>query len=156
VSAAADPLARARTLARLLDTAITIPGTGIRFGADALLGLVPGLGDVAGAVLSGYLVLLAQRLGAPRSVIMRMLGNVALDTLGGSVPIAGDLFDVAFKSNVRNVALLERALERPTETRRASRLLVLGTIAGIVVLAAAAIVIAVFAVRAVAAAMHSS
>jgi hypothetical protein len=107
-------------------------------------------------VLSGYLVLLAQRLGAPRSVIMRMLGNVALDTLGGSVPIAGDLFDVAFKSNVRNVALLERALERPTETRRASRLLVLGTIAGIVVLAAAAIVIAVFAVRAVAAAMHSS
>jgi hypothetical protein len=156
VSAAADPLARARTLARLLDTAITIPGTGIRFGADALLGLVPGLGDVAGAVLSGYLVLLAQRLGAPRSVIMRMLGNVALDTLGGSVPIAGDLFDVAFKSNVRNVALLERALERPTETRRASRLLVLGTIAGIVVLAAAAIVIAVFAVRAVAAAMYSS
>ncbi|HTK49138.1 MAG TPA: DUF4112 domain-containing protein [Gemmatimonadaceae bacterium] len=156
MSAAADPLARARTLARLLDTAITIPGTGIRFGADALLGLVPGLGDVAGAVLSGYLVLLAQRLGAPRSVIMRMLGNVALDTLGGSVPIAGDLFDVAFKSNVRNVALLERALERPTETRRASRLLVLGTIAGIVVLAAAAIVIAVFAVRAVAAAMHSS
>ena len=148
-----DPLARARTLARLLDTAITIPGTGIRFGADAVLGLVPGLGDVAGALLAGYLVLLAERLGAPRSVILRMLGNVALDTLGGTVPVAGDVFDVVFKSNVRNVALLERALERPAETRRASRLLVLGTIAGLALLAAAAIVVAVLVIRTVAAAV---
>jgi hypothetical protein len=153
VSDAADPLARARTLARLLDTAITIPGTGIRFGADAVLGLVPGLGDVAGALLAGYLVLLAERLGAPRSVILRMLGNVALDTLGGTVPVAGDVFDVAFKSNVRNVALLERALERPAETRRASRLLVWGTIAGLALLAAAAIVFAVLVIRAVAGAV---
>ena len=148
-----DPLARARTLARLLDTAITIPGTGIRFGADAVLGLVPGLGDVAGALLAGYLVLLAERLGAPRSVILRMLGNVALDTLGGTVPVAGDVFDVVFKSNVRNVALLERALERPAETRRASRLLVLGTIAGLALLAAAAIVVAVLVIRTVAGAV---
>jgi hypothetical protein len=153
VSDAADPLARARTLARLLDTAITIPGTGIRFGADAVLGLVPGLGDVAGALLAGYLVVLAERLGAPRSVILRMLGNVALDTLGGTVPVAGDVFDVAFKSNVRNVALLERALERPAETRRASRLLVWGTIAGLALLAAAAMVVAVLVVKAVAAAV---
>jgi hypothetical protein len=153
VSDAADPLARARTLARLLDTAITIPGTGIRFGADAVLGLVPGLGDVAGALLAGYLVLLAERLGAPRSVILRMLGNVALDTLGGTVPVAGDVFDVAFKSNVRNVALLERSLERPAETRRASRLLVWGTIAGLALLAAAAIVFAVLVIRAVAGAV---
>src|SRR5699024_7040577 len=69
---AADPLARARTLARLLDTAVGVPGTGVRFGADAILGLVPGLGDVAGAALAGYLVLLAQRLGAPRAVVLRM------------------------------------------------------------------------------------
>src|SRR5215208_4813193 len=108
-----DPLARARTLARLLDSAAKVPGTGIRFGADAILGLVPGLGDVAGAVLSGYLVLLAQRLGAPRAVVLRMLGNVAVDTLGGTVPLIGDLFDVAFKSNSRNLALLERAIDRP-------------------------------------------
>jgi hypothetical protein len=153
VSDPADPLARARALARLLDSAIAIPGTGIRVGADALLGLVPGLGDVAGALLGGYLVLLAQRLGAPRAVILRMLGNVALDTIGGSVPIAGDLFDVAFRSNVRNVALLERALERPHETRRASGLLVAGTIVGLALLAATALVVAVLAVRAVAGAV---
>jgi hypothetical protein len=154
VSAPDDPLARGRTLARLLDTAITIPGTGVRFGADAVLGLVPGLGDVAGALLGAYLVLLAQRLGAPRSVVLRMLGNVALDTVAGSVPIAGDLFDVAFKSNTRNVALLEGALERPGETRRASRLLVLGTIAGLLLLGAGAVVVAVLAIQAVAGAIR--
>jgi hypothetical protein len=153
VSDSADPLARARGLARLLDSAIAVPGTRIRFGADALLGLVPGLGDIAGALLGGYLVLLAHRLGTPRTVILRMLGNVALDTLGGSVPIAGDLFDVAFRSNVRNVALLESALERPDETRRASGLLVVGTIVGLALLAATALVVAVLAVRAVAGAV---
>ena len=86
-----DPLAQARTLARLLDSAARVPGTEIRFGADAILGLVPGLGDVAGAALAGYLVILAQRLGAPRAVVLRMLGNVAFDTLVGTVPLAGDL-----------------------------------------------------------------
>jgi Domain of unknown function (DUF4112) len=152
----ADPLARARTLTRLLDTAARVPGTGIRFGADAILGLIPGLGDVAGAVLAGYLVLLAQRLGAPRSVVLRMLGNVAVDTLGGTVPLIGDLFDVAFKSNSRNLALLERVIERPTDTTRASRLLVIGTFLGLVLLVAGGLVVAVLAVRAIAAAVNGS
>jgi hypothetical protein len=152
----ADPLARARTLTRLLDTAARIPGTGIRFGADAIIGLIPGLGDVAGAVLAGYLVLLAQRLGAPRSVVLRMLGNVAVDTLGGTVPLIGDLFDVAFKSNSRNLALLERAIERPTETTRTSRLLVLGTFLGLVLLVAGGLVVAVVAIRAIAAAVNGT
>lgn len=152
----ADPLARARTLTRLLDTAARIPGTGIRFGADAIVGLIPGLGDVAGAVLAGYLVLLAQRLGAPRSVVLRMLGNVAVDTLGGTVPLIGDLFDVAFKSNTRNLALLERAIERPTDTTRTSRLLVLGTFLGLVLLVAGGLVVAVLAIRAIAAAVNGS
>lgn len=152
----ADPLARARTLTRLLDTAARIPGTGIRFGADAIVGLIPGLGDVAGAVLAGYLVLLAQRLGAPRSVVLRMLGNVAVDTLGGTVPLIGDLFDVAFKSNTRNLALLERAIERPTDTTRTSRLLVLGTFLGLVLLVAGGLVVAVVAIRAIAAAVNGA
>ena len=149
-----DPLARARSLARLLDTAARVPGTGIRFGADAVLGLIPGLGDVAGAVLAGYLVLLAQRLGAPRSVVLRMLGNVAVDTLGGTVPLVGDLFDVAFKSHTRNLALLERAIERPAETTRTSRLLVVGTFLGLVLLVAGGLVVTVLAIRALAGAVN--
>jgi len=145
-----DPLARARTLARLLDSAARVPGTGIRFGADAVLGLVPGLGDVAGAALAGYLVLLAQRLGAPRAVVLRMLGNVAVDTIGGTVPLIGDLFDVAYKSNLRNLALLERAIERPTATSRTSRLLVAATLLGLVLLVAGGLVVTVLVVRAIA------
>jgi hypothetical protein len=145
-----DPLARARTLARLLDSAARVPGTGIRFGADAVLGLVPGLGDVAGAALAGYLVLLAQRLGAPRAVVLRMLGNVAVDTIGGTVPLIGDLFDVAYKSNLRNLALLERAIERPTSTSRTSRLVVAATLLGLMLLVAGGLVVTVLVVRAVA------
>ena len=156
---AGDPLARARTLARLLDSAAKVPGTGIRFGADAVLGLIPGLGDVAGAALAGYLVILAQRLGAPRAVVLRMLANVAVDTVGGTVPIIGDLFDVAYKSNTRNVALLEQAVGRPAESagsRRTSRLMVAGTLLGIVLLVAGGLVVTVLAIRAIAAAVNGS
>ena len=153
--APADPLARARTLARLLDSAARVPGTGIRFGADAVLGLIPGLGDVAGAALAGYLVILAQRLGVPRSVVLRMLGNVAIDTIAGTVPLIGDMFDVAFKSNLRNVALLERALSRPTTTARTSRLMVAATFLGLVLLVAGGLVVTVIAIRAVANAVNA-
>jgi hypothetical protein len=150
-----DPLARARTLARLLDSAVKVPGTGVRFGADAVLGLVPGLGDVAGAALAGYLVLLAQRLGAPRAVVLRMLANVAVDTAAGSVPLVGDLFDVAYKSNTRNLALLERAIERPTDTKRTSRLVVAAVLLGLVLLVAGGLVVTVLAIRAIAAAVNA-
>ena len=148
-----DPLSRARTLARLLDSAARVPGTNIRFGADAVIGLLPGLGDIGGAALAGYLVILAQRLGAPRAVVLRMLANVAVDTLAGSVPVIGDLFDVAFKSNLKNVALLERALERPAATSRTSRLMVVGTILGLALLVAGGLVVTVIAIRAIAGAV---
>jgi len=154
VTPTSDPLARARTLARLLDSAAKVPGTGIRFGADAVLGLIPGLGDVAGAALAGYLVILAQRLGAPRAVVLRMLTNVAVDTIAGTVPLAGDLFDVAYKSNLRNVALLEQAVQKPTETKRTSRLVVFATLAGLVLLVAGALVVTVLAIRAIGAAVN--
>jgi len=149
-----DPLARARALARLLDSSVRVPGTGIRFGADAVIGLIPGLGDIGGAALAGYLVILAQRLGVPRAVVLRMLANVAVDTLGGTVPLVGDLFDVAFKSNLRNVALLERALERPAATTRTSRLMVAGTILGLALLVAGGLVVTVLAIRAIAGAVN--
>ena len=112
---------RLRALSRLLDSAFTIPGTRYRFGLDPLIGLVPGLGDAVSAVFSGYIILQASRLGAPQSVVTRMITNVALDTLVGWVPVLGDLFDVAWKSNLRNMALLEGHLRQPAATRAGSR-----------------------------------
>jgi len=127
-----------------------VPGTGVRFGLDPILGLIPGLGDVAGAALSGYLVLLAARLGAPRVVVLRMVANVAVDSIVGSVPLLGDLFDVAWKSNTRNLALLERAIARPSETRAASGAVVAGALLVLGLLAVAGIALAVVVVRALA------
>ena len=115
---------RLRDLARLLDEAIRIPGTNIRVGLDALLGLLPGGGDVAGGLLSGLIMLQAARAGAPASILARMLGNVLLDVAVGTVPLLGDLFDVAWRANTRNVRLLDAWRERPVATRRASGLAV--------------------------------
>jgi hypothetical protein len=112
---------RLRTLARLLDSAIPVPGTKYRFGIDAIIGLVPGIGDAISAMFSMFIVFQAARLGVSRATLMRMLGNVALDTVVGEVPLLGDLFDAGWKSNNRNIALLESHLERPTSTRRSSR-----------------------------------
>ncbi|HET7190257.1 MAG TPA: DUF4112 domain-containing protein [Gemmatimonadaceae bacterium] len=143
-----DPLARARTLTNLLDNAVRVPGTSMRFGLDPVLGLIPGLGDVAGAALGGYVVLLASQLGAPTTVIVRMLGNVVIDTVGGTVPVIGDLFDAGWKSNSRNLALLERHLGKPESTKRASRAVVWLTVAALVLLAVGSVVVAVLLVRA--------
>lgn len=117
-----DPrLARVRVLARALDSAIGIPGTKARVGLDPLLGLIPGVGDLAGAALSGYIVLSGIHLGASRTTVLRMIGNVALETLVGTVPLLGDLFDAGWKANNRNVALIERHVAAPGATRTSSR-----------------------------------
>jgi hypothetical protein len=143
-----DPLIRARALTRLLDSAARVPGTNFRFGLDPVLGLVPGLGDVAGAVLSSYVIILASRLGAPTTVIVRMLGNVVIDTVGGTIPVVGDLFDAGWKSNSRNLALLELHLGQPVSTKRASRAVVWLTVAALVLLALGAVAVAALLVRA--------
>ena len=98
-------------LATTLDSAFRIPVIGVRVGADALLGLVPVAGDLAGMGLSGYLVLEARRLGAPTWLLTRMAANVAVDTLFGSVPIVGSVFDVMYKANRKNMALLREHLD---------------------------------------------
>lgn len=101
-----ERIERLDRLAMLLDTAFVLPGTNIRFGADALIGLVPGVGDGITTALAAYIVYEAHRLGVPRRVLIRMIGNVAIDGLAGAVPLFGDLFDVAFRANRRNVRIL--------------------------------------------------
>ena len=122
-------LDNARALARVLDTAVGVPGTRLRIGLDAILGLIPGAGDAVSAALSGYIILAAARAGASKAVLLRMVGNVLVDTVIGAVPVLGDLFDVVFRSNARNVALLERHAVDPASADRGSRRL------GIVVVA---------------------
>lgn len=95
-------------LADLLDTRWRIPGTNWRFGIDALASIVPVAGDLSTAVVSAYMIKRAHNLGAPNHILARMVGNVAIDTVVGSVPVIGTVFDFAFKANRRNMALLKR------------------------------------------------
>ncbi len=120
VSSPDQRLDRVKQIARLLDTAIRIPWTPIRFGVDSLIGLVPGLGDALGTALSGYILFEAARLGASKRLLLRMLSNVAVDTLLGLVPLVGDLFDVFWKANDRNVQLLARHVQDPDGTKSAT------------------------------------
>jgi hypothetical protein len=117
-------VARLRAFAKLLDEAIVIPGTNFGIGLDPLLGLIPGAGDVAGSLLSLVVLLRSAKLGVPQSVLVRMTTNIAVDALVGAVPVLGDLFDVGFKANTRNLRLLESHFAMPAKTRRASRLAV--------------------------------
>lgn len=140
----ADPaLARVRRLAHLLDDSIRIPGVG-RIGVDPLLGLVPGVGDAAGSVLSLYILVEAARLGASRAVLLRMAVNIGVETLLGAVPALGDLFDAGWKANARNVRLLNDYLERPGATRRASWGFLLLLVAVLLVVYGAAIAVWLF------------
>lgn len=107
-----DAHARLETIARLLDAQWYIPGTGIRFGADALLSLLPVVGPAASTAISAYLVWKARRLGVPTGTLLRMVGNVSLDALISAVPVAGSVGDVFFRANLRNMNLLRRHLER--------------------------------------------
>ena len=98
-------------LAQRMDSLFRLPGTRIRIGLDSLLGLIPGVGDVAALMPAGYIILRAHRMGASRPVLARMAVNTGIDTVVGSIPLIGDIFDVGYKANRRNVALLRRHLE---------------------------------------------
>ena len=117
--------------ARWLDAGIRIPGTNQRFGLDPILGLIPGAGDAVGAVLAGWILVEAARLGASRATLLRIAANVALDAGLGAVPFLGDIFDFAWKANLRNVALLERHLAAPGQAERADRSFVVLVMAGV-------------------------
>jgi hypothetical protein len=119
----ADPVTirrveRLRRLAWLLDAALRIPGINRRIGLDGIVGVVPGVGDAATALLSLYIVLEARRLGLPKAALGRMLGNVAVDALIGAVPVLGDLFDVVWKANLRNIEIIDAHMAGGKEERR--------------------------------------
>jgi Domain of unknown function (DUF4112) len=105
-------LARLEAMAKLLDVAFILPGTNIRYGIDGIIGLIPVVGDIIATALSLWLVREARALGAPWHITARMLGNVAIQGVVGSVPVAGDAFDVLFRANMRNARLLRRWLDR--------------------------------------------
>lgn len=111
----------AAQLSWLLDSSIRLPG-GFRIGLDGLLGLIPGVGDVVGGALSVWVFYQANKLGAPKSIQLRMIFNILIDTLLGAIPVVGDLFDFMWKANNRNLALLERYQQAPIPTRRRSTL----------------------------------
>jgi len=107
-----ESFARIEALAKILDSAVRIPGTKIVMGIDAVLGLVPVIGDAISGAIASYITWEARRLGAPRWLIARMAMNTAIDTAVGSIPVFGDMFDVAYKSNLKNVALLKRHADK--------------------------------------------
>jgi hypothetical protein len=111
-------LARIDSLATLLDSAFVVPGTNVRFGLDAIVGLVPGIGDFVMSLVSLYIVHEARQLGAPVHLLVRMVANIAIDGIVGSAPLAGDIFDVMWRANRRNMALLYDHLRRRGEFAR--------------------------------------
>lgn len=111
---------KSRKYAELLDSRFTIPGTDIKFGIDPLIGLISGYGDLAGAALSVYFMYYATRLGAETSVLIRMFVNILADLTIGVIPVLGDLFDLAWKANLRNAKLLEKLEQNPDKLENQS------------------------------------
>jgi hypothetical protein len=139
-----ERLQRYLLVANALDQLFRVPGTRWRFGLDSLIGLVPGAGDIASALMGAYGLVVAQQLGAPASIQLRMLVNLLIDAGVGAIPILGDMFDFAFKANVRNARLLSGWLSRPGETRRSSVFVLLALLV-ILIVSVCAIVWLVYA-----------
>lgn len=123
-----------RQLSRLLDNLIRVPGTSYGIGLDPVLGLIPGGGDLLGGLLSAYIVFKAFQFGVPRETLIRMASNIALETIVGVVPVLGDVFDVAWKANVKNVEILETYIDAPPVGQQADQWFVWLLIAGLLLL----------------------
>jgi hypothetical protein len=109
-------LRRIKRLAWLMDGAFRLPGTGFRFGLNGLIGLVPVGGDAALGLLSLYILHEASKMGVPRDKLLRMAGNIVLEVAGGAIPVVGDLFDMALKANLRNIAIIEEHVRTLAQT----------------------------------------
>jgi hypothetical protein len=149
----AATLQRLRRLSNLLDSAIPIPGTPYSIGLDPILGLLPAGGDLLGGVISAYIVFAAAQLGLPKETLVRMVLNIVLDTVVGTVPVLGDLFDVVWKANTKNMDLLEGHLKYPQPSKKADRsfiiLLLAGAMLFIVVVAVLGLILIGSIVRAI-------
>ena len=107
-----DTIARLDFIARLLDTAFVVPGTNIRFGIEAIIRLMPGIGDAVASALSCVILIEAHRLGVPTRILARMLANVLLEGTAGAMPVVGDMFDIMFRANRRNIRILHDYMRR--------------------------------------------
>ena len=145
--AKAPTLKRLRQLARILDKAIVIPGTQVSIGLDPFIGLLPGVGDFLGVLMSSYIVLEAARLGAPRSTLGRMVFNIAIDGLAGTVPLIGDFFDFAWTANTNNIKLLEEYLKFPSQKKQADKWFIGGVLIVLLLVAIVLVAIPVILVR---------
>jgi hypothetical protein len=133
----APRLKRMRQLSRLLDSAIVIPGTKKGIGLDPIIGLIPGGGDTVSAALSGYIIIEAALMGLPREALMRMVMNLLIDTVVGSVPVLGDVFDVFSKANLRNMQIVESHVKAPQPSAKADKLFIGLLIVGLLMFAVA-------------------
>ena len=138
---------RLQYLSRLLDNAIAIPGTEYRVGIDPLLGLVPGGGDLLGGLLSAYILLEAAFLGLPKQTLLRMAGNILLETVVGTFPVVGDFFDVTWKANARNYKLIEAHLASPQSSRRADTWFIALLVGGLLVVITLLTAVSVILIR---------
>jgi hypothetical protein len=132
---ATERLAQMRRWSVLLDSAFRIPGTGIRFGLDPIIGLIPGIGDLTTPIFSVVLLAHAFKARTPKVVQVRMLLNVAIDALIGVIPLVGDLFDFGWKANAKNLALLEQHLTQPQRRTKGDWIFV-GLVIGVIALCA--------------------
>ncbi|KJS32508.1 MAG: hypothetical protein VR64_06210 [Desulfatitalea sp. BRH_c12] len=139
---------RINRLAWLLDNSIRLPGVNYRIGLDPLLGLVPGIGEALGAVLSMYIIAEGARGGLPRSILLRMGFNVALEVVIGAIPLVGDLFDMTWKANARNVRLIEKYAASPRESVVSSTLLLWGIMIVLMLMVAAVFYVGILIVSA--------
>lgn len=139
-------LDRLRAMARIWDDLIRLPVIGKRIGLDAMIGLIPGVGDVAGALVASWGLVVAATLRAPFSILLRMMLNIGIDALVGVIPLVGDAFDIGWRAQRRNVALLERWIESPAKARRASVLALVGVGLGLVAFMVGTVWLAVQAV----------
>lgn len=127
-----------KKLSEFLDTKYRLPG-GIRIGWDGIIGFIPGLGDLVSNILSSYIMARAAMAGAPPAVILRMGLNVFIDNLIDVIPILGNFFDIFWKSNVRNVNLIEKYLANPQQVHRSSKWVIFATLVLILILLAASV-----------------
>ncbi len=139
----AASLRRLRQISHLLDNAIPIPGTKYRIGLDPILGLIPGGGDVIGSIFAGYVVFKSAQMGVPQETLVKMAANIVFDTVAGTVPVAGDLLDFAWKANVKNIELLDAHLGSPEQGKKADWLFVAALLLGLILIVGGVIFLSV-------------